>query len=56
MRTLVSFGLGALTMYLFRFLSKRTHGAAMEARRAVRTEPEPDRPSETPQSAQHLGR
>jgi hypothetical protein len=39
-----------------RDLSNRAYGAAMEARRAVRTELEPDRPSETPQGAQHLGR
>jgi hypothetical protein len=87
MRSLVTFGLGALTMYLLdpehgrrrralirdqfvharsvvrkratgaaRELSNRAYGAAMEARRAIRTEPDPDRPSETPQSARHLGR
>ena len=76
MRSLVTFGLGALTMYLLdpehgrrrralirkratgaaRDLSNRAYGAAMEARRAIRTEPEPERPLETPQSAQHLGR
>ena len=87
MRTLVVFGLGALTMYLLdpvqgrrrralmrdqythakrvvrertagtaRDLSNRAHGAAAEARRAVRTQLEPDQPSETPEGAQHLGR
>ncbi len=68
MRTLVTFGLGALTMYLFdpdhgrrrrAQIRDRVHartGAAKEARRAIRTEPEAARPSETPQGAQHLGR
>jgi len=87
MRTLVAFGLGALTMYLLdpvqgrrrralmrdqythakrvvreraggtaRDLSNRAQGVAAQASRAVRTELEPDQPSETPEGAQHLGR
>jgi hypothetical protein len=87
MRTLITFGLGALTMYLLdpeqgrrrrallqdqithakkrvrertegkaRDLSNRAYGVAAEARRAVRTELEPDPPSDTPAGAQHLGR
>ena len=87
MRTLLTFGLGALTMYLFdpqqgrrrralmrdqwthakrvvreratgtaRDLSNRAYGAAAEARRAVNTELERDKPTETPAGAQHLGR
>jgi hypothetical protein len=39
-----------------RDLSNRAYGAAMEARRALRTEPEPEPPSQTPAGAQHLGR
>lgn len=38
-----------------RDLSNRAYGAAMEARRSIKTL-EGDRPSETPESAQHLGR
>jgi hypothetical protein len=39
-----------------RDLSNRAYGATMEARRAIRTEPEAGQASETPQGAQHLGR
>jgi len=83
MRTLVAFGLGALTMYLLdpqqgrrrraqlrdqvahtrrvvreraKDLSNRAYGVSAEARRAVRTQLEPDQPTAAPQSAQHLGR
>jgi hypothetical protein len=86
-KTLITFGLGALAMYLLdpahgrrrrslirdqlvhartltwkratgaeRDLSYRGYAATMEERRAVRTEPEPGRVSETPVGAQHLGR
>jgi hypothetical protein len=37
-------------------LSNRAYGATMEARRAIRTEPEAEQASETPPGAQHLGR
>jgi hypothetical protein len=83
MRTLIAFGLGALTMYLLdpeqgrrrrallrdrvartrrvvreraKDLSNRAYGVAAEARRAVGTPLEPGKPTETPESAQHLGR
>jgi len=77
MRTLITFGLGALTMYLLdpqqgrrrrallqdqlthakRLVGERAEGKARDlANRAVRTELEPDQPSETPAGAQHLGR
>ena len=69
MRTLVTLGLGALAMYfldpekgrrrraLIRDqLVQRGYGATTGARRAIRTEPEGGQASETPQSAQHLGR
>ena len=86
MRTLITFGLGALTMYLLdpqqgrrrrallgnqvtharrliheraqgtaRDLSNRA-GVAAEARSTVRNQLEPDKPTDTPQSAHHLGR
>jgi hypothetical protein len=88
MKTLITFGLGALTMYLLdpeqgrrrrallrdqfvhtrrvvrertsataRDLSNRAYGLAAEARRAVRTQLEPDKQqAQTPPSAEHLGR
>ena len=69
MRTLVTLGLGALAMYfldpekgrrrraLIRDqLARRGYGATMEARRAIRPEPEAGQASESPQGAQHLGR
>jgi hypothetical protein len=77
MRTLITFGLGALTMYLLdpqqgrrrrallqdqithakRLVRERTEGKVRDLpNRAVRTELEPDQPSETPAGAQHLGR
>jgi hypothetical protein len=67
MRTLVTFGLGALAMYLFdpqhgrrrrALIRDRVHArtGAVEARRAIRTGPEAGRASQTPQGAQHLGR
>ena len=70
MRTLVAFGLGALTMYLLDPVQGRRRRALMRDQythakrvvreraggRAVRTELEPDQPSETPEGAQHLGR
>ena len=87
MRTLITFGLGALTMYLLdpqqgrrrrallgdqvtharRLIheraqgrasdpSNRAYGVAAEARRAVRNPLEPDKPTDTPDSAHHLGR
>ena len=64
----MTFGLGALTMYLFdpehgrrrraliRDRVRARTGAAREGRRAIRTEPEAQRASEMPQGAQHLGR
>jgi hypothetical protein len=71
MKTLITFGLGALTMYLLdpqqgprrravlrhrlTYLSNRAR-VAEETRRRVRTELELDKPSETPGSAHHLGR
>jgi hypothetical protein len=39
-----------------RDLSNRAQGVAAQARRAVRTQLEPDQPTETPESAKHLGR
>lgn len=66
MRTLVTFGLGALTMYLLdpeqgrrrRALlrDQLTRAKRVEARRAVSTRLERDQPTETPEGAQHLGR
>jgi hypothetical protein len=68
MRTLVVFGLGALTMYLLDPVQGRRRRALMRdqythAKRIVRKrtastalELEPDQPSETPEGAQHLGR
>lgn len=57
MRSLLSFGLGALAMYLLEeFIRGRRVEREAEARRAVRTQLEPDKPTETPESAQHLGR
>lgn len=69
MRTLITFGLGALTMYLLDPEHGRRRRALLrdqlvrgrrviraEARRAVRTQLEPDKPTETPEGAQHLGR
>jgi hypothetical protein len=87
MRTLLTFGLGALTMYLLdpeqgrrrrallrdqltharrvirersagtaRDLSNRAYGVAIEARRAVNTELERDKPTDTPEGSRHLGR
>jgi hypothetical protein len=72
MRTLVTFGLGALTMYLLdpqqgrrrralirdqiNQVSHRAHGVGLEAQRAVTSDLEPQRAAETPQGAQHLGR
>ena len=66
MRTLVTLGLGALAMYLFDPQHGRRRRAALRdqispasnraGQRALRSEAAPDRPSETPQGAQHLGR
>jgi hypothetical protein len=68
MRALITFGLGALAMYLLdpkqgrgrraliRDQLTRARGATMEARRAVRTEPEPGPPLQAPEGARHLGR
>ena len=68
MRTFVVFGLGALTMYLLDPVQGRrrralmrdqyTHAKRIVRKRApaVRTQLEPDQPSETPEGAQHLGR
>jgi hypothetical protein len=70
MRTLITFGLGALTMYLLDPQQGRTRRALMrdqltQAKRLVRkraeggmidTELERDEPLDTPQSAHHLGR
>jgi hypothetical protein len=69
MRTLVTLGLGALAMYLLDpekgqrrralirdQLARRGYGASMEARSAIRTEPEAGPVSQTPQGARHLGR
>jgi hypothetical protein len=77
MRTLITFGLGVLTMYLLdpqqgrrrrallqdqitnakRLVGERAEGKARDlTNRAVRSEPAPDQPSETPVGAQHLGR
>ena len=65
MRTLITFGLGALTMYLLDPEQGRRRRALLRdqfthakhvARRKVRTELEPDKPSETPEGAHHLGR
>jgi len=72
MRTLMTFGLGALTMYLFdpqqgprrrallrerwTQLSSRAQRGAIEARPPLRTALEPDKPSDTPPGAHHLGR
>jgi hypothetical protein len=87
MRTLVTFGLGALAMYLLdpeqgrrrrallrdqitharrlmgertgaamRDVSNRAYGVAKEAQRAVTSDLEQQKPAESPQGAQHLGR
>jgi hypothetical protein len=68
MRTLVTLGLGALAMYLLDPQQGRrrrallrdqvTHArrAGGERARPIKSELEPDAPSETPQGAQHLGR
>ena len=66
MRIFVTLGLGALAMYLFDPQQGRRRRAALRdqisqasnraGQRALRSGLELDRPSETPQSAQHLGR
>ena len=70
MRTLITFGLGALTMYLLDPQQGRTRRALMRdqlthAKRLVReraegraldTDLEHDEPLDTPQSTHHLGR
>lgn len=62
MRNLISFGLGALAMYLLDPEQGRRRRALMRdqlvhaKRRAVHTPLEPDKPSQTPEGAQHLGR
>jgi hypothetical protein len=61
MRTLVTFGLGALTMYLLdpehgRRRRARMRDQLIHARRVVNTRLERDKPLKTPESAQHLGR
>ena len=70
MRTLITFGLGALTMYLLDPQHGRRRRALLgdqvtHAKRLIReraqggmidTELERDKPADTPQSAHHLGR
>ena len=66
MRTLITFGLGALTMYLLDPQHGRRRRALLQdqitnakrrlGERARDTELEPDQPSDTPAGAQHLGR
>ena len=61
MRTLVTLGLGALAMYLLdpehgRRRRARVRDQLTQAKRAVDTQLERIKPTETPQSIQHLGR
>jgi hypothetical protein len=61
MRTLVTFGLGALTMYLLdpahgRRRRARLRDQLTHAKRVVNTQLERVKPTETPESVQHLGR
>jgi hypothetical protein len=76
MKTLITFGLGALTMYFLdpvqgrrrrallrdqyvharRVLREQAGGTVRDYSRPVRTELEPQKPAETPESAHYLGR
>ena len=71
MKTFVTLGLGALAMYFLdpqhgrnrralvreRIADLRNrYGSIAETHGAVNTELEPDRPTDTPQGAHHLGR
>jgi hypothetical protein len=61
MRTLVTFGLGALTMYLLDPEHGRTRRARMReqlthAKRVVNTQLERAKPTRTPEGDEHLGR
>jgi hypothetical protein len=61
MRTLVTFGLGALAMYLLdpehgRRRRARVRDQLTQAKRVVNTQLERVKPAQTPESAQHVGR